>query len=50
MGLSLDPANGNKGKWQERRDAKLVEAVEKHGTGGSQLLHWFPVERIMTVS
>jgi hypothetical protein len=46
MGQSLDPTNGNKGKWKERRDAKLVEAVEKHGKDGSQLPRWFTVEQI----
>jgi hypothetical protein len=40
------PANGNKGKWQEEEDTKLVEAV-KHGTSGSQLL--VPVEQICSV-
>jgi hypothetical protein len=28
---TLDPANGNKGKWTPEEDAKLTAAVEKHG-------------------
>jgi myb proto-oncogene protein len=28
---SLDPANGNRGKWTPEEDAKLAEAVKNHG-------------------
>jgi hypothetical protein len=28
---TLDPANGKKGKWKPEEDAKLTEAVKKHG-------------------
>jgi myb proto-oncogene protein len=29
--FTLDPTNGNKGRWTPEEDAKLTEAIQKHG-------------------
>jgi hypothetical protein len=43
MDSSFGSYQWNKGKWKNKEDKKLVEV--KHGTDGSQLPRWFPVER-----
>jgi hypothetical protein len=37
------------GKWIPEEAAKLMKAVKKYGKEWSQLLRWFPVERIHNV-
>jgi hypothetical protein len=39
---TLDPANGKKGNWTPEEDAKLTEAVKKHGSN-----HWVAVAMLV---
>jgi hypothetical protein len=46
---TLNPSNGKKGKWTPAEHVKLTEAIKKRGKNWSQLLRWFPVERVNIV-